>query len=84
MQQPYLPRGPQCLAAGDKRPASVSVNKGIRVAVVVFDKACAYSSIDTGAKIQPLRRSLGDKFSSRVKRSITIEPVSFIDDTRDK
>ena len=84
MQQPYLPRGPQCLAAGDKRPAFVSVNRGKCGAPLDFDKVWPCSFINTGGNILPPRRSLEAKLSARAKRFLAIQMVGLACDTGDK
>ena len=84
MQQPYLPRGPQCLAAGDKRPAFVSVNRGKCGAPLDFDKVWPCSFINTGGNILPPRRSLEAKLSASVKRFLAILSVGLVCDTGDK
>ena len=84
MQQPYLPRGPQCLAAGDKRPAFVSVNRGKCGAPLDFDKVWPCSFINTGGNILPPRRSLEAKLSARAKRFLALQMVGLACDTGDK
>ena len=84
MQQPYLPRGSRCLAAGDKKSASVSVNNGKCGALLGFDNVWPCSFINTGAKVLPPRRSLEAKLSARVKRFLAIQTVGLVYDTGDK
>ena len=84
MQQPYLPRGSRDLTAGDKRSASVSVNKGKCGAPLDFDKVWQFPSINTGAKVLPPRRSLEAKLSARAKRLLALQMVGLACDTGDK
>ena len=84
MQQPYLLRGSRCLAAEDKKSASVSVNKGKFGAVLDFDNVWPCSFINTRATVLPPRRPLEAKLFARVKRFLAIQTVGLVRDTGDK
>ncbi len=84
MQQPYLPRGPQCLAAGDEKSASVSIIKSKCGAPFDFDKVWPCPFTNTEGKILPPRRSLEAKLSASVKRFLAILSVGLVYDTGDK